>query len=151
MCHFLSAFLRGPLSALRVSDSQGAGRLGRGGLEERGHRWSNADDMVEIKVEVAVLGAREGKDSGEGRDESIEEERVEGFRVFRLRREVTVGGGVGFGGRVERERENVMKWWSERSVSLLVFRFLDLGVGVTDRLEGAQALENTRPNTLPAL
>ena len=34
--HFLSAALRGVRSDLRVSDSQGAGGLGRAGLEERG-------------------------------------------------------------------------------------------------------------------
>ena len=40
---------------------------------------------------------------------------------------------------MEREREKVMKWWS------------DLSKGVTERLEGEQALENTRSRTLPAL
>ena len=52
---------------------------------------------------------------------------------------MTVGGLVGLGGRVERERENVMRWWS------------DLSKGVTERMEGEQALVNTRSKTLPAL
>ena len=56
-----------------------------------------------------MSSGREGKESGEGRDVSMEEERVEGLRDFRLRRVVLVGGGVGLGRRVEREREKVMK------------------------------------------
>ena len=56
-----------------------------------------------------MSGEREGKESGEGRDESMEEERVEGLRDFRFRRVVTVWGRVGLGESVEREREKVMK------------------------------------------
>ena len=40
---------------------------------------------------------------------------------------------------VDRERENVIKWWSE------------VVTGVTQREKGEQALENTRSSTLPAL
>ena len=94
---------------------------------------------MERKVEVAVLGAREGNDSRGGREERIEDEREEGFSDLRLRLVVMVGGLVGLGRWVEREREKVIRWWS------------DLSRGVTERLEGEQALENTRSKTLPAL
>ena len=139
MRHFLSAALRGVRSDLRVSDSQGAGGYERAGLVEIGQCWSNADEIEERRDEVAVSGGREGKDSREGREERIEDESEVGFRDLRLRLVVTVGGLVGLGGRVEREREKVMRWWS------------DLIKGVTERLEGEQALENTRSKTLPAL
>ena len=42
-----SPALRGVLSGLRVSDSQGAGRLGRAGLEDRGQWRSNAEEIEE--------------------------------------------------------------------------------------------------------
>ena len=124
---------------MRVSDSQGAGGHERAGLVEIGQCWSNADEIVERKDEVAVSGAREGNDSSGGREERIEDEREEGFSDLRLRLVVMVGGLVGLGRWVEREREKVIKWWS------------DLSRGVTERLEGEQALENTRSKTLPAL
>ena len=111
----------------------------RAGLVERGQSWSNADEIDERRDEVAVSGEREGKDSREGREEMTVEDRVEWLRVLRLRREVTVGRLVGLGGRVEREREKVMRWWSDRIR------------GVTERLRGEHALVNTRSRTLPAL
>ena len=124
---------------MRLSDSQGAGGTERAGLVEIGQCWSNADETLERNAEVAVSGAAAWNDSREGREERIEDEREEGFRDLRLRLVVMVGGLVGLGRWVEREREKVMKWWS------------DLSEGVTERLEGEQALENTRSKTLPAL
>ena len=94
----------------------------RAGLVERGQSWSNADEIEERKDEVAVSGERAGKDSREGREETIVEDRMEWLRVLRLRRVLTVRRLVGLGERVEREREKVMRWWS------------DLIRGVTERL-----------------
>ena len=56
-----------------------------------------------------MSGEREGKASRVGREEIMEDERLVGSRVFRLRRVVTVWGWVGLGRRVEREREKVIK------------------------------------------
>lgn len=111
----------------------------RAGLVERGQSWSNADETEERKDEVAASGERAGKDSRDGREETIAEERVEWLRVLRLRLVVTPGRLVGLGGRVEREREKVMRWWSDRIR------------GVTERLRGEHALVNTRSRTLPTL
>ena len=107
--HFLSAALSGVLSALRVSDSQGAGGRGLAGLVDKGQRRSNADEIEVRKVEVAVSDGRVGKESWEGREESIADARAEGSSDFRLRRVVVVSGVVGVDGSVEREREKVMK------------------------------------------
>ena len=109
MRHFLSAALSGVRSALRVSDSQGAGGRGRAGLVDRGQRRSNADEIEVRNVEVAVSDGRAEKESWEGREESMVDERAEGSSDFRLRRVVTVSGVVGVGGSVDREREKVMK------------------------------------------
>ena len=109
MRHFLSAALRGVRWTLRVSDSHGAGGRGRAGLVDRGQRRSNADEIEVRKVEVAVSVGRAGKESWEGREESMADVRAEGSSDFRLRREVTVSGVVGVDGSVEREREKVMK------------------------------------------
>ena len=61
------------------------------------------------KVEVAVSDGRAVKESWERREESMVDVRAEGSSDFRLGRVVTVGGVVGVGGSVEREREKVMK------------------------------------------
>ena len=100
MRHFLSAALSGVRSALRVSDSQAAGGRGRAGLVERGQRSSKADEIEVRKVEVAVSDGRVGKESWEGREESMTDVRAEGSSDLRLRRVVTVSGVVGVEGSV---------------------------------------------------
>ena len=107
-CHFLSAALRGVLSVLMDSDSHGAGWVWRAGFDERGQWRSNAEETEERKEEHAVSGGRDRKASGVGREEIMEDERLVGFSVFRLRRDVTIFS-LGLGRRVDRDREKVTK------------------------------------------
>ena len=88
--HLRSAALSLRLSARTESDSQGAGGVGRAGLEVRGHRLSREEERVERRRSVAVLGGRREKDSWVGRAVITEEARSDGESERRCLRTETM-------------------------------------------------------------
>lgn len=105
----------------------------------RGHRESKEDEREDMRVVAASSGDSREKDSADGREERIVDERVEEDRWRRFRRQVTVDGGRDGWVLEESGREKEMKEWS------------DIWSGVTERLVVVQLLVKMRSRRLPAL
>ena len=103
--HLRSAALKLRLSVRTESDNQGAGGVGRAGLEVRGQRLSKEEERVERRRSAAESGGRREKESGVGRAAVTEEARsAGGSERRRLRTETMWVGGGGEEGE-GRERE----------------------------------------------